>query len=187
MKGSDHFNTELKLIKDDQVRNVVIDLLDHYVNPANFEKPASSTGKYHPQFALGEGGLVRHTKAVVKLLQVIERARPSLNWDCLYAAAILHDMWKYSTSSKWTTKDHPKRAYDEVMFKSTTFSESSLTGKLEFIAEIVRYHMGRWDVEEFDDMAYKLPEEVSLMHYADMIASRPWYGTSNVFVREEAT
>ena len=29
-----------------------------------FTVPASSSGKYHPSYALGDGGLVRHTKAV---------------------------------------------------------------------------------------------------------------------------
>jgi len=29
-----------------------------------FEVPASTTGKYHPEFSLGEGGLVRHTPMV---------------------------------------------------------------------------------------------------------------------------
>ena len=32
-----------------------------------YEIPASSTGKYHPDFSLGEGGLVRHVKVAVRL------------------------------------------------------------------------------------------------------------------------
>ena len=32
------------------------------------EVPASSTGKYHPSYALGEGGLMRHSISVVRFL-----------------------------------------------------------------------------------------------------------------------
>ena len=30
---------------------------------------ASSTGKYHPKYSLGEGGLMRHTVALVRILK----------------------------------------------------------------------------------------------------------------------
>ena len=33
-----------------------------------FHVPASSTGKYHPKFSLGDGGLLRHEVAVLRLL-----------------------------------------------------------------------------------------------------------------------
>ena len=41
----------------------LIELLPNYF----FEVPASSTGKYHPEFALGDGGLIRHTKVAVRI------------------------------------------------------------------------------------------------------------------------
>ena len=37
-----------------------------------FEMPASTTGKFHPAYTLGEGGLIKHTKAAVKIAK--ERA-----------------------------------------------------------------------------------------------------------------
>ena len=175
MRGSEVFKDDLERIKNIGLRDIIISVLDHYVNPINFEKPASSTGKHHPPFALGYGGLVRHTKAVVQLLTAIQETRPSLNWDCLYAAAILHDMWKYSTSSKWTVKDHAKRAADNLAFVATTISDPILKGDINFIADIVKSHMGRFDDPEFDINADILPEEIVILHYADMIVSRSWY------------
>lgn len=175
MRGSEIFKNELDRITDSEIRDLVVDLLDHYVNPINYEKPASSTGKHHPPFALGEGGLVRHVKAVVIVLTAIQEARPSLDWDCLYAAAVLHDMWKYSTSSRWTTKDHAKRAADEIDFKATHIEDPDLKARVFFIADIVRGHMGRFDNPEFDDIADTLPEEIPILHYADIIVSRQWY------------
>ena len=63
---SDVFKTELNYIKDSEIREKAIkaiNLLPDYF----FEVPASSTGKYHPTFSQGEGGLVRHTKAAVNI------------------------------------------------------------------------------------------------------------------------
>ena len=36
---------------------------------------ASSTGKYHPEYYLGEGGLMRHTVALVRILNYMLEAR----------------------------------------------------------------------------------------------------------------
>ena len=36
---------------------------------------ASSTGKYHPEYSLGEGGLMRHTVALVRILNHMLEAR----------------------------------------------------------------------------------------------------------------
>ena len=58
------FKPELGTIKSqvysDFAEAAIISLPDYF-----FEIPASSTGKYHPSYALGTGGLVRHTKAAV--------------------------------------------------------------------------------------------------------------------------
>ena len=36
-----------------------------------YEVAASSTGKYHPSYALGDGGLVRHTIAAVRIANAL--------------------------------------------------------------------------------------------------------------------
>ena len=60
------FDRELKYIENDDFRKsveVVINNLPEYFGHV----AASSTGKYHPKFSLGDGGLVRHTKAAVRI------------------------------------------------------------------------------------------------------------------------
>ena len=50
---------ELNYIKDANIKlfaSKVVEILPSYF----FTIAASSTGKYHPQYALGEGGLLRH-------------------------------------------------------------------------------------------------------------------------------
>ena len=66
MKKVDYFKREINYVKDSSKRHdlkVLIELLSDYF----FDIPASSTGKYHPDFSLGNGGLVRHTKVAVRI------------------------------------------------------------------------------------------------------------------------
>ena len=64
-----YFEEELQLIKDDGIRDLVVEVLKT-VKDDFFHAPASSTGKYHPDYALGDGGLYRHTRAAVKIAAV---------------------------------------------------------------------------------------------------------------------
>ena len=49
------FKKELAYIKDEKIRNSLILILEELPDYW-FSVPASSTGKYHPKYALGEGG-----------------------------------------------------------------------------------------------------------------------------------
>lgn len=48
-----YFIEELASIKDKQIRKLTIDVLEK-VNEKFFIEPASSTGKYHPDYAQGK-------------------------------------------------------------------------------------------------------------------------------------
>ena len=82
-----YFDREYKYIKDDKIREdlkyLVSNLPDYF-----FELEASSTGKYHPKFASGKGGLVRHTKVAIRIAYELME-NPALNnftnrWLLLY-------------------------------------------------------------------------------------------------------
>ena len=67
---SELFKNELKTITSDDIRDfakVVLDDAPDYF----FKVAASSTGKYHQAYALGDGGLMRHTKAVLRIYNYI--------------------------------------------------------------------------------------------------------------------
>ena len=61
---------------------------------------ASSTGKYHPQYALGDLGLARHTCALVRILNYIlgidcwKNDFTSRERDLMRVAGIMHDSRK---------------------------------------------------------------------------------------------
>lgn len=64
MKTSELFTKEIGYISDETLKKIVIDTLD--ASPECIQIiPASSSGKYHPVYSLGDGGLVRHVRAAV--------------------------------------------------------------------------------------------------------------------------
>lgn len=208
--NSDYFKEQINLIKDDDLRSWLTDFLDNKVERFEIERPTSSTGKFHPANQNLKAGNGRHIKSLVKFMQVFERARPDLNWDCMYAAGILHDLTKYeSKDSKYTDEKHPltmanlisNDAYDnfsfslEALFKSgrkKCIRNYKLKSKIDYIAMLVRWHMGRFDFENSNknqiskgymdkakDNLYN--EELWIVHYCDMLASAKWVGTEETF------
>ena len=73
--NSEIFATELSYIMDDTLRTFISQCLDGLPNYFR-HIGASTSGKYHPAYTLGEGGLVRHTKAAVGIAKELIRADP---------------------------------------------------------------------------------------------------------------
>ena len=91
---------EIHCIKNFHLQSLVASYLKEYVPDYFWEIGASSTGKYHPSFSQGKGGLVRHTKAVVAFANELLRMSPYCNLtpdeqDAIIAACIIHDTCKY--------------------------------------------------------------------------------------------
>lgn len=142
---------------------------------------ASSTGKYHPQYALGDLGLARHTCALVRFLNHM------LNIDCyksdftsrerdlLRVAGIMHDSRKsgndedYAKSS-FTKFTHPVMAADEVRTIIGFIPEE----EIEFVASAIESHMGQWNTDRRSKEVLPLPENKyqKILHLADYLASR---------------
>lgn len=165
------FSYEVNQIDDYKIREFVKETLD-FVNPIHRLKPASSTGKYHPKYAAGEGGLVRHTKVVVRNIIELIRSTPSLEFekDELIAAAVLHDMWKYpeGRDNEFTAFDHPKLGGDYCKEKG-----------FETIGRLIAAHQGIWNTNRNmpgfeNEIPRKFDEEC--LHYADLFASRAYLG-----------
>ena len=94
------FEKEINLIKDNELRELVRDYMEHYTPNYFWSDGASSSGKYHPKFSQGFGGLVRHTKAVVMFAEELLRMSTyaymrEQHKDYVIAACILHDTAKY--------------------------------------------------------------------------------------------
>ena len=159
------FRTELLLISDMSLRAKVLDILNMYVDERHVHEGASSTGKYHPEFSQGEGGLIRHTKAVVFILKELCNTRPDMCTNNLIAAAILHDMKKYVGNDIYTKHEHP------ALMAAVCMDEGLVT-----IAHLIESHMGQWTANKRSPIVLPMPitEDAWLLHYADYLASRKW-------------
>lgn len=86
----------LNTFENDDIKEFAIVLLDNLPEYI-WSVPASSTGKYHPQYSLGLGGLMRHQIAVVRFLNFFleleqyNKIIPSRERDLLRVAGMVHD------------------------------------------------------------------------------------------------
>ena len=166
---NDLLSYEVAQIDDDKIREFVKMTLDN-VDPIHRLKPASSTGKYHPKFASGEGGLIRHIKVVVRNVLELIRATPAVESekDELIAAAIIHDMWKYPEG-----RDHEFTAFDHPALGAKWCIDHGF----ETIGRLVAAHQGIWTTSrQMPGFENEQPRKFDewLLHYSDLMASRAY-------------
>lgn len=150
-----------------------------------WDVPASSTGKYHPSYALGEGGLMRHSISVVRFvdwffdLEQYKEEYTSRERDLLRCAALTHDGRKSGASDDvkeaFTVFDHP------LLMANVIREQIGLNliedEEIELIAHCIESHMGQWNTSnKKKDEGIELPKPSDryqrLLHLADYLASR---------------
>lgn len=173
------FKTEINYVRDNALREdlkVLIGLLPDYF----FEVPASSTGKYHPAFSLGDGGLVRHTKAAVRIANELLNnntvgSKFSLHdKDLIIIALTLHDGVKSGMEhSQYTKFDHPLLASKLIMENKGKVSME--VDDLRKVCSMIESHMGEWTYDNYHKKEV-LPKprtaEQRFVHMCDFLASR---------------
>lgn len=173
MNKLDNFTKELTFIRDTKIKEVTKNLVEQLPDYF-FKVAASSTGKYHPDYALGEGGLIRHTKAAVRIAEELFRMEmfaPLLpDKDCIIAALILHDGLKHGKNlGVYTVADHPVQA---AKFIEETCEDKEIGKK---IADLVLTHMGQWNTDYKTNMVL-MPKPSTkaqnFVHLCDYLASR---------------
>lgn len=176
---SDNFKTELNYITDSRLRKST-EILTEELPDYFYKVAASSTGKYHPAFSLGEGGLLRHTKAAVKIAKslledpIFGDKYTQKEKDMMMIALMLHDGIKHGfVEEKYVKAEHPLLAVEfiEMNKDKTEFTEE----EIKFISECIKSHMGPWNTD------YLTKEEIlpkphtkyqNFVHMCDYLASR---------------
>ena len=174
------FTAEISLIENREIRRLVITVLQA-VPQRFFVEGASTTGKYHCPVSQGVGGLVRHTKLLIKFalemlnLEQFDELR-NLK-DELIASMLLHDSIKmgWDDTNKWTVVEHPNLAADFTMKKALELK--NLPAKtLNRICSAIRSHSGQWNTDR--EGREILPKPVTrfeqFVHLCDYLASRRW-------------
>lgn len=169
--GNKDWETILKLVdrlKNPKIREFTKGFLLEVVPDYFATIPASSTGKYHPAYSLGEGGLLRHTIAaaiVAKQIAKLEYWQFSPgDRELIFAAAILHDTFKQGVvASGHTERAHPNIAAQQIRKYAEKVNEPEI-GK--YLAGLVVAHMGEFGNQKPGNRGQ------FCVHLADFIASR---------------
>lgn len=175
------FTKEASFIQNETLRNAVMEYMNTSVPSYFFHVGASSTGKHHPKFSQGEGGLVRHTKAVVMILNELltleeNAAMPQEEKDCAFAAAIVHDTCKYGMGEEMNY-DHFAEHAENAARNWEKFCASKSLVFSTCLTKAVRGHMGQWSTNEADKPTTKVDKVV---HLADYLASRSFLDIPNL-------
>lgn len=181
MKNIKLFEREIDLIVNDELRMAVKSYMTERVPDHFWVDGASSSGKYHPKFAQGEGGLVRHTKAVVmfaeELLRMSSYAYMKDEYkDYVIAACIVHDTMKYGVD-KFDQAEYKNHAANAaIAFRDWCCNEYGFMPS-EFLLNAIAAHMGQWSTEKEDRPFTNIDRCV---HMADYIASRSFIDISQI-------
>lgn len=169
-----YFEREINLIKDKLLRSLVETYLDEWVPAYFWTDGASSSGKYHPAFSQGEGGLVRHTKAVVMFAEELLRMSSFMymkeHWkDYVIAACILHDTAKYGMQDEPNKDEYRNHAKNAATQFAEAFYDTYAYDISELLTNAIAAHMGQWSTDKDDRPQTPIDRCV---HMADYMASR---------------
>lgn len=172
------FKVELGYLKNPHFQEnaeILLELLPEYF----FHIPASSTGKYHPTFSLGEGGLVRHTKAAVRIAhELLEN--DSIGYvfsddekDMILLSLLVHDGVKEGIpQGKYTIFDHPIVVANLIREhqKDTTLTDQEVA----LITTMIESHMGQWNTNPYSNVVLPKPQNKyqKFVHMCDFLSSR---------------
>ncbi|MPM14179.1 hypothetical protein SDC9_60539 [bioreactor metagenome] len=168
-------------IKNDDIRKFAEKLIS--CAPEYFwTVPSSSTGKYHAEYALGPGGLVRHSIACVMIahellgLDMYGKFTQEEK-DMMLTALMAHDFFKHGLeerAGKFTVAEHPTVCANYI--KSNEELCAMLPEEqIDFICGCIASHMGQYNTD------YKTKKEIlpkpktaaqKFTHQCDIIASR---------------
>ncbi len=180
MTKKEVFKTEINYLKNPKYQENVKTLIE-LVPDYFFIIPAASTGKYHPQFAQGEAGLVRHTKAALKIakdilsLEYMNNIFTNDEKDLLLIAIMFHDTHKLGVpKEKYTRFDHPLLAASFIKDNQdkTTFTDK----EINIITKTISSHMGQWNTNSYSNITLPKPNDKYefFVHMCDFLSSKKY-------------
>lgn len=171
----------LDTFENDDIKEFAIVLLDDMPDYI-WHVGASSTGKYHPAYSLGEAGLMRHQIAVVRFLNFfleLEQYNSKLTSrerDLIRLSGLIHDGRKSGSQedyekSKYTRFNHPMLMADVVRGFDGQYLNHD---EIELVADTISRHMGQWNTDKKTNVELPKPNNkyARMVHVADYLASR---------------
>ena len=150
--------------------------------PDIWNKPTSSTGKYHKKLDGDVPDIAEHVYqmlyAAQKLLRMFDINPMTPDCDKILMAVALHDALKYGNlgTRKHTDKEHDRLSADMIASNEGTFKKLLNEEQYNTLEEAVRFHSGRWSTdvpknEYFDWSTAKLRPETFFVHMLDMLST----------------
>ena len=178
MDKEEMFLDELEYIKDENLQEVLLNIIN-MLPDYWFVEAASSTGKYHPEYALGEGGLLRHSKAAMRIGYEL-LSNPCIGdkytdkeKDLMLISLLVHDGLKLGLpKEKYTRFDHPILMGKFIL---DNYKEIGLDKKdAEFMNDVIKTHMGPWTTDYDGNEVLEKPKTKyqNFVHMCDFLASR---------------
>lgn len=148
--------------------------------PDCWDKPTSSTGKYHRK---KNGTIATHAEhtyhllyASVKIMRLFNYKPNTPDADKLLFAVVLHDSLKYGElgTRRHTDNKHDKKAADMVSHNRGTFQKLLTEDQFFVMEEAIRFHSGQWSSDvpkhkKFDFKDYN--PETLFIHILDMMST----------------
>ncbi len=186
MSDKDFFKEVLDTFENEDLKNFCDKCLETI--PAYFwEVGASSTGKYHPQYALGDHGLARHTLALCRIMNhlfsidCVKNQYTSRERDLLRIAGLMHDTRKSGSQedyekNKYTKFDHPLLASNEIARIWNDYDGEKMSiEEAKLIRSVIESHMGQWNIDKrHPEVVLPTPQDKYqiMLHVCDYLASR---------------
>ena len=172
------FLDELSYIKNDDYADALLNIInmlpEYWLHEA-----ASSTGKYHPEYALNEAGLLRHSKAAMRigfellLDPAIGNKYTDREKDLILMSLLVHDGLKLGLpQEKYTRFDHP------ILMGNFIIDNRDEMGLNEedaiFMNDVIKTHMGPWTKDYQGNEVLESPKTKyqNFVHMCDYLASR---------------
>ena len=171
------FKNELDYIKSDRLKKsaeTLVSMLPDYF----FVIPASSTGKYHPTFSQGEGGLLRHVKAAIRIGYELLQSKVLNNFtddekDLIIIAIMVHDgLKKGIEEEKWTRVDHPLLIANFIKDNKDKFLFND--EEINLLYEMTSSHMGEFNKDYNGNEVLPIPKSKysRFVNMCDLLSSK---------------
>ena len=148
--------------------------------PDIWDKPSSSTGKYHKKANRSVPTIAHHTYEMlygaVKIIRMFGGKTKSTLNDAILLSIILHDIQKYGEkgNTPHTTPNHDKTMADLIVKKKKFFLSHFSENEFSVLEAGIRFHSGRWsksvqNMNTFDFADYH--PVVMFVHILDMLST----------------
>ena len=172
------FLEELSYIQNEDYSEALLNIIN-MLPDYWFHEAASSTGKYHPDYALGDGGLLRHSKAAMRIgLELLSNPAIGDKYtqrekDLMLMSLLVHDGLKLGLpQEKYTRFDHPILMGNFVVEhrEEIGINEEDAT----FMQDVIKTHMGNWTTDYNGNEVLEKPKTKyqNFVHMCDYLASR---------------